>query len=180
MKRQRGRGRKPNGGQSNRNFESNGPDIKIRGSASHIYDKYQQLARDATSSGDRIMAESYLQHAEHYFRVLRVQQQQQQQHARDRGEDQREGGQGGGQNSVQGGAQGGSRGDDGGASEQASERAAGNPLEVVDPEASDAASADAGDEGKPRRTRRPRRARSGEGDEASGDEATALDNAASQ
>jgi hypothetical protein len=83
MKRQRGRGRKSNG-QQNRNFESNGPDIKIRGSASHVYEKYQQLARDAASSGDRVAAESYLQHAEHYFRVMRSQQQFQQ---RDRGED---------------------------------------------------------------------------------------------
>ncbi len=69
MKRQRGRGRK-NNNQTNRHFDSNGPDVKIRGSASHIYEKYQQLARDATSSGDRVMAENYLQHAEHYFRIV--------------------------------------------------------------------------------------------------------------
>lgn len=72
MKRQRGRGgRKPNG-QSNRHFESNGPDVKIRGTASHICEKYQQLARDAASSGDRVMAENYLQHAEHYHRVVQA------------------------------------------------------------------------------------------------------------
>lgn len=77
MKRQRGRGgRKPNG-QSNRHFESNGPDVKIRGTASHICEKYQQLARDASSSGDRVMAENYLQHAEHYFRVVQANQQAQ-------------------------------------------------------------------------------------------------------
>jgi len=58
MKRQRGRGRKP-GNPNNRSFESNGPDVKIRGNASHIYEKYLQLARDATSSGDRVMAENY-------------------------------------------------------------------------------------------------------------------------
>ncbi len=70
MKRQRGRGgRKPNG-QANRHFESNGPDVKIRGAASHICEKYQQLARDAASAGDRVMAENYLQHAEHYFRLV--------------------------------------------------------------------------------------------------------------
>lgn len=74
MKRQRGRGRNKPNGQSNRHFESNGPDIKIRGSASHICEKYQQLARDASSSGDRVTAENYLQHAEHYFRILRAQQ----------------------------------------------------------------------------------------------------------
>ena len=49
-----------------RSFDSNGPDIKIRGTALHIAEKYTQLARDASSSGDRVMAENYLQHAEHY------------------------------------------------------------------------------------------------------------------
>lgn len=63
------RGRKPHNFQ-NRTFDSNGPDVKIRGTASHIYEKYQALARDAHASGDRIGAESYLQHAEHYSRVL--------------------------------------------------------------------------------------------------------------
>ncbi len=53
-----------------RNFESNGPDVKIRGNASHIAEKYLQLARDAQASGDSVMAENYLQHAEHYFRIL--------------------------------------------------------------------------------------------------------------
>lgn len=76
MKRQRGRGRKGNG-QSNRSFESNGPDIKIRGSANHIYEKYLQLSRDASSSGDRVMSENYLQHAEHYYRIIQANQAQQ-------------------------------------------------------------------------------------------------------
>jgi hypothetical protein len=44
--------------------------VKIRGTASHVYEKYLQLARDANSSGDRVMAENYLQHAEHYYRIL--------------------------------------------------------------------------------------------------------------
>ncbi|MGE0595480.1 MAG: DUF4167 domain-containing protein [Hyphomonadaceae bacterium] len=81
MKRQRGRGRKPGGGhhqghhnQPNRTLESNGPDIKVRGPAAHIYERYLQLARDASSSGDRVMGENYLQHAEHYFRMLRAMQ----------------------------------------------------------------------------------------------------------
>ena len=76
MKRSRGRGgRRPqssnNGGggggggnNPNRTYDSNGPEIKIRGSASHVYEKYLQLARDANASGDRVMAENYLQHAE--------------------------------------------------------------------------------------------------------------------
>ena len=58
------------GGGAHRNFDSNGPDIKIRGTANHIFDRYCQLARDANSSGDRVGAENYLQHAEHYFRIM--------------------------------------------------------------------------------------------------------------
>lgn len=53
-----------------RNYESNGPDVKIRGSAHQIAEKYATLARDAQSSGDRVMAENYLQHAEHYNRII--------------------------------------------------------------------------------------------------------------
>lgn len=56
----------------NRNhvFDSNGPDVRIRGTAQQLSEKYLQLGRDATSSGDRVMAEAYFQHAEHYFRIL--------------------------------------------------------------------------------------------------------------
>lgn len=69
-----------------RNFESTGPDVKVRGNAQHVYEKYLQLARDANSSGDRVMAESYLQHAEHYYRIIAaaqasMTQQQRDQHA---------------------------------------------------------------------------------------------------
>ncbi len=82
MKRQRGRGRKPGGGphhhnnqyqhnQPNRAMESNGPEVKVRGPAAHIHERYLQLARDATSAGDRVLGENYLQHADHYFRLLR-------------------------------------------------------------------------------------------------------------
>jgi hypothetical protein len=62
-----------------RSYESSGPDVKIRGTAHHISEKYLQLARDAQSSGDPVMAESYLQHAEHYFRLIAAAQQAQQQ-----------------------------------------------------------------------------------------------------
>jgi hypothetical protein len=78
MKRQRSRNRGGGGGgkpqhNANRAFESNGPDgVKIRGAAQHVFEKYQQLARDALTSGDRVLAENYQQHAEHYFRVLRA------------------------------------------------------------------------------------------------------------
>jgi hypothetical protein len=53
-----------------RTYDSSGPDVKIRGTAQHIAEKYMALARDATSSGDRVMAENYLQHAEHYNRII--------------------------------------------------------------------------------------------------------------
>src|ERR671935_318113 len=57
-------------------YESNGPDIKIRGTASHIAEKYLQLARDAQASGDPVAAENYYQHAEHYFRLIAAAQEQ--------------------------------------------------------------------------------------------------------
>ncbi len=73
--RSRGRGRKPQHN-TNRNFESNGPDVKIRGNAAHIAEKYTTLARDCLSNGDRVIAENYLQHAEHYNRIVAAAQQQ--------------------------------------------------------------------------------------------------------
>ena len=75
-RRGRGRGRKvqnPLG----RNLESNGPDVKIRGNAAHIAEKYATLARDALASGDMVAGESYLQHAEHYNRIILANQAQQ-------------------------------------------------------------------------------------------------------
>jgi hypothetical protein len=78
-KRMRGRNRRGGGGGHNpltRVYESNGPDVKIRGTAHHVAEKYLQLARDAQSSGDPVSAESYLQHAEHYFRLIAAAQQQ--------------------------------------------------------------------------------------------------------
>lgn len=79
MKRQRGRNRgggKPQNN-ANRAFDSNGPEnVKVRGTAQHVYEKYQALARDAQTAGDRVLAENFLQHADHYFRVLRLMQPQ--------------------------------------------------------------------------------------------------------
>ena len=76
----RGRGRNSNSGGSNsgrkggnslsRTYDSSGPDVKIRGTAQHVAEKYAALARDAQSSGDIVMAENYLQHAEHYNRII--------------------------------------------------------------------------------------------------------------
>ena len=77
------RGRNNNNNQNRRShnpltrvYESNGPDVKIRGTANHIAEKYLQLARDAQSSGDPVSAENYFQHAEHYFRLIAAAQEQ--------------------------------------------------------------------------------------------------------
>jgi hypothetical protein len=76
-------GRRPNMPLRMQTFDSNGPDVRIRGSAFQVHEKYLQLARDASSSGDRIIAESYLQHAEHYYRIIAAVQEQQQQNGND-------------------------------------------------------------------------------------------------
>ncbi len=79
----RGRGR-PSGRRGfnnspNRSYDSSGPDIKVRGTASAVYDKYMALGRDAVLSGDRVAAENFFQHAEHYYRLMQATKQQQQQ-----------------------------------------------------------------------------------------------------
>ena len=90
QKRMRGRSNNNNNNNNNSNnnnhrksqnpltrvYESNGPDVKIRGTASHIAEKYMQLARDGQSSGDPVAAENYFQHAEHYFRLIATAQEQ--------------------------------------------------------------------------------------------------------
>ena len=107
MKRMRGRSHRSGGGGGgggsprqyggnvplNRNhvFDSSGPDLRIRGTAQQLFEKYLQLGRDATGSGDRVMAESYFQYAEHYFRILNAinqasQQQPQQGHGQNGGQ----------------------------------------------------------------------------------------------
>jgi hypothetical protein len=85
----------------NRNhvFDSNGPDIRVRGTAQQLFEKYLQLGRDATSGGDRVMAEGYLQYAEHYFRVLNLMNQAATQQGQ--GSTQMNGHQGGGQQGGQ-------------------------------------------------------------------------------
>lgn len=90
IKRMRGRNHRPNGGGSggggtgggfrnqqngiplNRNhvFDSSGPEMRVRGTAQQLHEKYTQMARDASSSGDRVTGEAYYQHAEHYFRII--------------------------------------------------------------------------------------------------------------
>jgi hypothetical protein len=88
MKRMRGRNHRSGGGGGgggggvrhhagggiplNRNhvFDSNGPDVRLRGTAQQLFEKYLQLGRDSTGAGDRVQAEGFFQHAEHYFRIL--------------------------------------------------------------------------------------------------------------
>ena len=83
----RGRGRNNNNRKSQnpltRSYESNGPDVKIRGTPSHIAEKYVAMARDALSSGDPVLAENYLQHAEHYNRIIMTHREQQSSHGHD-------------------------------------------------------------------------------------------------
>src|SRR5262250_1504088 len=77
-KRSRGRGNggnphynnRPRMPQRNQTFDSNGPNVKIRGNAYQVFERYIALAREAASAGDRIAAENLYQHAEHYFRVM--------------------------------------------------------------------------------------------------------------
>jgi hypothetical protein len=125
MKRMRGRGHRPGGGGGggggpirhhsggnvplNRNhvFDSSGPDLRIRGTAQQLFEKYLQLGRDATSSGDRVMAEGYFQHAEHYFRILNAMNQAAQQNQPQNGQGQQGqrrpyNGEDGGQSGMQG------------------------------------------------------------------------------
>ncbi|MFN4025006.1 MAG: DUF4167 domain-containing protein [Hyphomonas sp.] len=115
MKRSRGRNRRSGGNPQNafnnpnRHFESVGPDVKIRGSAQQVLEKYLQYARDAQTSGDRILSEAYFQFAEHYQRIVAKQlearsQQQPQQNRGDRRDDQ--GGRGYGDRDNRGGPSG--------------------------------------------------------------------------
>ncbi len=73
-KRSRGRNsNRRNGPSRNQTFDSNGPSVRIRGNASQVHEKYLTMARDAGASGDRIAAENYFQHAEHYYRIISAQ-----------------------------------------------------------------------------------------------------------
>src|SRR5919108_5596988 len=71
-RRSRGRGprRQHGGNPRSQTFDSNGPDVRIRGNAYQVLEKYLAMARDAASAGDRIAAENFYQHAEHYYRII--------------------------------------------------------------------------------------------------------------
>lgn len=71
------RNNRPSGNIVNRVFDSSGPEGKVRGTPQQIIDKYNQLARDAQLANDRVAAENFQQHAEHYLRLLSVAQREQ-------------------------------------------------------------------------------------------------------
>ncbi|WP_404401784.1 DUF4167 domain-containing protein [Pelagibacterium halotolerans] len=165
--RSRGRNNGRRGGGNNplsRNYESNGPDVKIRGNAAHIAEKYVQLARDATASGDGVMAENYLQHAEHYFRIILAAQGQYQPRTEQMTDTTPE--------------------DDEGTGEQVARQS--ETVAREDEQASQANGATQGDEAaegeqrRPQRQRRPRRAKADEAAAAEGAEAEAKPAAAEE
>jgi len=151
MKRGRGRGGRKPSNNMNRTLESNGPDVKVRGTAHQIFDKYQALARDAHASGDRIAYENYLQHAEHYQRIILAAQPAAQETTAAR--------------STEAGAS------EAGASEEEASETTSETTEAVASEEEDASSE------APRRARRGRRTRStrgnGRGDADTADDAEA-------
>ena len=159
QKRSRGRGRKPQNPLS-RSMESNGPDVKIRGTANHIYEKYLNLARDAQSAGDRIAAESYFQHAEHYHRLIQTAQEQRQEQQ---------------QNRQQNGADRNRSSDAGDGEASEAPEATAEETPAAEAEASDESKSD--DAPAPRR-RAPRRRRAPKSDDkAAGDAKPAAENA---
>jgi len=149
-----------------RSYESNGPDVKIRGNAQTVADKYLTLARDAQSSGDRVMAENYFQHAEHYNRIIATAQAQQAEQQAKREQEQAE-------HAAANAAQESARGDNSSEEEKATDGAPQNaPLaDAQDPEGApqpeitetpaevnmDGEKAAAKKTERPRRTRRPRK-----------------------
>lgn len=171
-----------------RSYESNGPDVKIRGSAQQIAEKYATLARDAQSSGDRVMAENYLQHAEHYNRIIMAAQAQMpQQQVRDTHNDdedddgdegfapaaQEQGNQSQNQNQNRNNGSGPQPVIDGTPAEVALKQGSfgqndaqqKNDAQPKDaPEAAEAQGGDGSGEAQPRRARRPRRPRAKAGD----------------
>ncbi|MEL6977702.1 MAG: DUF4167 domain-containing protein [Pseudomonadota bacterium] len=163
-------GRKPSGPSPNRVYESTGPEGKVRGTPQQIIDKYQSLARDRATAGDRVLAESFLQHAEHYMRILTASQPQMRSDERS-------------ESRVDGGEDRDERLDDAAPEERAVERAGDGPepetdvvepgaplsdsLAVIGPEGDDGAGPsmiEAAESAPRRRTRRPARRTKAEDD----------------
>lgn len=183
-KRSRGRNNNSGGRRTSnplsRSYESNGPDVKVRGSAQHVAEKYTTLARDSASSGDRVMAENYLQHAEHYNRIVAAAQAMQQERQQREDRDENQGREGRADDSRRGTPNGsydrgngrhGGNGQDHSAAQRgdADEDMAmdgSGPQPFVDDVASARPQAERGEEdGQPRRRRSPRKPRDAEGAE---------------
>lgn len=105
-KRARGRNGGRRGANRQQLYDSNGPSVRIRGNAFQVHEKYLGLARDAASSGDRIVAENYYQHAEHYFRIYSTEMEERNQRMAGNGQaadgQRRRGGRGNGRAGVNG------------------------------------------------------------------------------
>ena len=166
-KRSRGRsGGRRNGSPRHQSFDSNGPSIRIRGNAHQVYEKYLQLARDANVAGDRISAENMYQHAEHYYRLINVDDGDSQRQNRGDGADQRQN-----QRNAQHGPDGSPSVPDGGQhGEQASQSETADDLNgsgdkrgtgAAEPEKQNAEADESSDE--PRRERPSRRSRRNNG-----------------
>ncbi len=171
-KRSRGR----NGGRKHsnplsRNYESNGPDVKIRGNASHVAEKYQQLARDAQASGDSVMAENYLQHAEHYFRIISAAQAQNQQRSEQQADNDPDDSDGEAETETAKSETAKSEAPEskGSKAEDTEEAKSGGGSKSRSAETADADSGSDGED-KPRKTRRPRRKKASEDTAASSDD----------
>lgn len=144
---------RPSGNIVNRVFDSNGPEGKVRGTPQQVIDKYNQLARDAQLSGDRVAVENFQQHAEHYVRLLneaqreqREAQERREQQDRERREQRGEGGQ----------QDGDTRPDNGGGNDQPSEN---GQNDVIETGSDDGSTLVETPETKPQRSRKPRRRR---------------------
>ena len=135
----------------NRHYESNGPDVRIRGSAQQILDKYLQYARDAQTSGDRVKAEALFQHAEHYARIVAVFEKQKEEARLEREAREAAKAEERAQREAERAAQ--------------AEAAGEAPAEAGDEDASQAATED-GEEAKPRRRNRKPREENGAADDA--------------
>ncbi|MDD9902254.1 MAG: DUF4167 domain-containing protein [Rhodospirillaceae bacterium] len=160
-KRSRGRsGGRRNGSPRHQSFDSNGPSIRIRGNAHQVYEKYIQLARDANAAGDRITAENMYQHAEHYYRIMNVDDGDSQRQNRGNGADQRQNQRNAPQGQDGSQAEGGQRAEQSAQNEN-SDGANGSGEKrgngAADPVQKDGEAADNTEE--PRRERAPRRSR---------------------
>ena len=94
-RRSRGRGNGKRQPRGSNQIDSHGPEVRVRGTAQQVFDKYLALGRDATSTGDRIVAENMFQHAEHYSRILALSQEnaEQRNDTREEGKSRRDNGQ---------------------------------------------------------------------------------------